>query len=372
MQHPRIELLLMAIGGMLAIGILKWGFGGERAFDQAALGNLTIEYLAKDSIGRPIHTIKQKPIEVEGIVHDNESDRQTIFFLGNSQTHSINQKESGDLNYPQILGEKHPELKVRCHSLPNANLQEFLVLIEWWSSKMKIDQLFVPVFMDDLREDGLRKDFIPLIIGEQFEVRTSQKELTEKLNAELRAFQMPEESAVVGGEAGESTPQDRSEKFLNDWLGEKSEVWANRPNARGDFFMKLYQWRNTLFGINASTKRKMIPARYEWNMQALESIMDFAASKSIHLTIYIPPIRTDVEVPYDLAEYAKFKAEVAAMAEKHQVNFADFDGIVPGELWGLKGSTNAGGEPELDYMHFQGRGHEILADALETLLIAAL
>ena len=70
-------------------------------------------------------------------------------------------------------------------------------------------------------------------------------------------------------------------------------------------------------------------------------------------------------MPYDLEEYEFFKREVKEIAESSGVNFLDLDSIVPGELWGLKASTNSGGEPELDYMHFQARGHEILANALE-------
>ena len=108
--------------------------------------------------------------------------------------------------------------------------------------------------------------------------------------------------------------------------------------------MKLYQWRNTLFGINASTKRKMIPARYDWNMQALEAIIECANERGVSLNVYIPPIRTDVEVPYDLKEYETFKREVKEMAESTSVHFLDSDGIVPGELWGPKASTNSGGE----------------------------
>lgn len=369
MQRPKIELLLMAVGGVIAIGVLKWGFVGERAFDQAALGKFTVEYLAQNLQGKPIHTIKQKPEEVQSILTKTGDGNHVVMFFGNSQTHSINQQKPGEVNYPEILQTRHPEISIRCHSLPNANLQEFLVLLQWWSSKMAIDQLFIPVFMDDLREDGLRQDFMPMVIEDEHMVSNSNQTLAAKLNAELMSFRMPNESAVVGGESQTATLQDKTEEALNDWLGDKSEVWRNRPNARGDFFMKLYQWRNTLFGINASTKRKMIPARYAWNMKALEAIIECANERNILLNVYIPPIRTDVEVPYDLKEYETFKREVRELTELSDVIFSDLDDIVPGELWGLKASTNSGGEPELDYMHFQARGHEILADALEPLIL---
>ena len=369
MQQPRIELLLVAIGGVMALGLLKLGFVGERAFDQVALGEYTEEYLAKNPRGKLIHTIKQKPEEIQSILAETSNDKPVIMFFGNSQTHSINQRNSGDQNYPEILQARHPDVSIRCHSLPNANLQEFLVLLDWWSGKMDIDQLFIPVFMDDLREDGLRRDFIPMVIEDDFRVSVANQTLASKLNTELMSFSKPSESAVIGAGSTAATPQDVTEEVLNDWLGEKSELWRSRSNARGDFFMRLYQLRNTLFGIDASTKRKMIPARYSWNMEALRGIIEFANDMHISLNVYIPPIRSDVEIPYDLIEYEEFKREVKAMTESPHVNFLDLTEIVPGEFWGLKASTNSNGEPELDFMHFQASGHEILADALEPLLI---
>ena len=113
----------------------------------------------------------------------------------------------------------------------------------------------------------------------------------------------------------------------------------------------------------------MIPARYEWNMKALSLIMELSELYDIQLTVYIPPLRKDVEIPYDLHEYLAFKQEVLALAEAHKVSFADLDSIVPGELWGFKASTNSKDEPEIDYMHFQGKGHELLANSLQHLLI---
>ena len=82
-------------------------------------------------------------------------------------------------------------------------------------------------------------------------------------------------------------------------------------------------------------------------------------------------IRTDVEVPYDLVEYETFKGQIEKLALLHHAQFANFERIVPGPLWGLKGSTTAGGKPELDFMHFQAEGHRILAEALAPYTIDA-
>ena len=41
---------------------------------------------------------------------------------------------------------------------------------------------------------------------------------------------------------------------------------------------------------------------------------------------------------------------------------------MPGELWGMQDATDGGGQPEYDFMHFQARGHALLAEALAALL----
>ena len=47
---------------------------------------------------------------------------------------------------------------------------------------------------------------------------------------------------------------------------------------------------------------------------------------------------------------------------------ANYESIVPGELWGYKEATNLMDEREIDFMHFQYRGHQILADSLQVQL----
>lgn len=364
----KTELALMLCAAVLAGVILKIGFSGTRNFEEAALGTLTVGYEARGTNGMAIHTVKQKPEEIQEMLSSIQPEQRTVFILGNSQSHSINQWESGEINYPEMLSRKATTANILCNSLPNANLQEFYLIAAWWSTQIQIDQLIIPVFMDDLREDGLRTDFIPAILEEGFRLPTTPS-IAAKINEELDALSKPAESAVGGLAQKKPTPQDIVEEQLNEALSDRSEIWRNRPNARGDFFMKLYQWRNTLFGINASTKRKMIPTRYDANMQALDALLELCVTNNIKALLYIPPIRTDVEVPYDLKEYAEFKQQIERMAAAKSSSFLNLENIVPGPLWGLKGSTTADGEPELDFMHFQAAGHELLADALAPFTI---
>ncbi len=354
-------ILLLAL--VLALILLRLGFNGERDFENAALGTMTVSYQGKDSNGTPIHTIKQRENEVESMRKSVAGD-SAIFFLGNSQTHSINQKNTGEVVYPELISKSYLNHPVLVNSLPNANLQEFFTLLNWWNNSISIKKVVIPVFMDDLREDGLRRDFMSGLTRENYFLPKSDAPLITDLNGQLQAF-LPKEATPKKGSAASATPQDRVEQAINEWLSERSQTWRNRPNARGDLFMKLYQLRNQAFGIKATSKRKMIPARMNRNLQALDMLIGFTSENDIDVLLYIPPIRQDVEIPYDLNEYNTFISDMEQLAsnQKH-VHFRNWEDIIPARLWGVKASTNGSDEPELDFMHFQFAGHEILADSI--------
>ena len=360
----RNHLVILVVSAILAGFILRFSFSGERNFEDAALGTLTASYEAKDEQGNDIHTTKQREAEIEEMLAVSDLAEQTILILGNSQTHSINQKKEDEVVYPELLHAIDASTAVLTNSLPNANLQEFYVILSWWTQQINIDHVIIPVFMDDLREDGLRKDFLSGLGRGKFQL-TEIDAFNAELNAQLREMQASSSPSVEESEHKEETPQDYVERELNDWLGDHSETWANRPNARGDLFLALYRWRNQLFNISATTKRKMIPARKDRNMEALNRILNLAEERGISILVYIPPIRTDVEVPYDLREYEAFKSEVEGLTQSSaNAQFRNWESIVPGPLWGLKASTTGDEEPELDFMHFQYKGHQILADSL--------
>lgn len=87
-----------------------------------------------------------------------------LLILGNSQTHSINQLKSDDVNFVELIAKRIDKNQdVLCASFPNANLQELLLAYQYLKTKVPIKQLIVPVFMDDFREDGVRCFFSELV-----------------------------------------------------------------------------------------------------------------------------------------------------------------------------------------------------------------
>ena len=367
-MRAQTQIIILIGAFVLAALILKFSFSGERDFENAALGTLTVSYQSQNAQGETIHTIKHNENVVDQMLLEATNSDHIILILGNSQTHSINQKEPGQVVYPELLQRNLTDACVLTNSLPNANLQEFFLLLNWWHDQTPIDQLVLPIFMDDLREDGLRKDFMQGLTRDTYSIESPKDSREADWNLQLQSF-LPQLEIEDDTKSTSDTPQDRVEYSINSWLSQQSETWRNRSNARGDLFLKLYAWRNTLFGINATSERKMISVRYEKNFMALRKTLDFASLKGIPVLLYIPPIRTDVKVPYDLAEYDVFKSQIASMASEYEgVTFKNWESIVPGALWGLKASTSGDTEPELDFMHFQFRGHEILADSILNVL----
>ena len=108
----------------------------------------------------------------------------------------------------------------------------------------------------------------------------------------------------------------------------------------------------------------MIKGHYIKNQKAYEDILNLAIKNKIKVLVYIPPLRNDVKIPYNIDEYSNFKLETKNIADKYYVNFVSLEKIIPSKLWGFKGSTNLKQKQELDFMHFKGEGHSLLAEAL--------
>ena len=370
----------ISIASVLAYIIIYLFFSGNTRFEELAMGTETVSYQATDSSQFLLHLQHWDSLETTSLLEGwNKRGRKPVtFFLGNSQTHSINQKKDSEVNFIEQLfvNNQRKGIDVLCVSQPNAGMEQFYLSYMYLKSRVPLKTVVIPVFMDDMREEGIRADvFFQRQIKEQFQLEDTS-DIAIRINAELRS-QWP--SALV--KASDTTIrqaalpelptlQEKTESRLNGYLDHHSTVWANRQNVRGDFFNWIYKLRNTVLGIKASTVRKMIPLRYAANLHALQLIVEDCKRNHTKVLLYIPPIRSDVTLPYNDDEYAYFKSEVNAIAALYpaDVLYANYESIVPGELWGYKEATNLIDEREIDFMHFQYRGHQILADSLQVQL----
>lgn len=290
------------------------------------------------------------------------SGQPVLLWLGNSQVHAINQFKPGE---ETAAPELHRKFQVTSEyfltlSQPNANLQEHFLLFTYLLNRLPIKKLVLPVFFDDMREDGVRTSLVDVFKDQ----KTIEALRDTKIGRILIENHGNQDAANKDMVALQDTLQERSERGLNSMLEEAWLLWAARPTLRGELFGGLYLLRNWVFGINASSSRKIIPGNYARNIDALFAILKVAALREVQVLIYIPPLRNDVKVPYDIHEYTSFKSEIASIAQENYIRFVDLENVVPAKFWGTKNSTTIGKGQELDFMHFQAAGHRLLATAI--------
>lgn len=334
-------------------------------FEEVGLGEGTSSY-APVMDGYPIQAIRSLA-EVE-LIRQGWEKRQpskTILWLGNSQLHGINQYQAGDQNAVEALHHllKPSATDVVAFSLPNANLQEHYLLFEYFIQHIKIDKLLIPVFLDDTRENGIRSTLVDQPLSSELQAALSQTASGQRI-LEVLAPKGEDQAQGSAETAGiKETIQEKVETSLTNWLSQHSTVWRSREQARGDMYLTLYNTRNKAFGITPNSQRKIIPANYQANMTALEDILRLARQKGIQVQVYIPPIRSDLNLPYDPQEYTKFKQETSDLCSKYQAKNIDLEGIVPNQYWKVA-TSGSDGSAQLDFMHFEAPGHQILADSI--------
>lgn len=290
----------------------------------------------------------------------------TVLWLGNSQLHAINQFKETDRLASEILYHQLREdgLDLLTISHPSANLQEHYVISEYAKASLNLNAVVVGIVFDDMREFGVRNDVANVLGGSKVLSALNETLIGKKILKRSR------EVLDIEDEYGglNNTQQDATEKMLNLALNKVSDTWGRRPYLRGLVFNTMYKSRNYVFNITPSTKRKVIRPRYADNWSALEQLIESYSSSAIQVYLYVAPIRDDVEVPYVLDEYEKFKREVESLALRKNVVFKNFEAIVPANFWGEKDSTGIDGVPELDFMHYQYGGHKILSSAVYEML----
>ncbi len=284
--------------------------------------------------------------------------KNNILWLGNSQLHAINQKSEFDKNASELLFERlvNKDYFLLTLSQPNANLQEHYILYEYINDLENIDILILPVVFDDLRETNIRSELVEILDEQNIKEKISKTEIGIKIINKNSLNKKSKNSNVSYG-----TPQDLSENFLNKNLSKISQVWKDRNELRVKFISFLRNVRNFVFGIKPQTVRKVIPQRYIDNTLALEAIVESTKKNDIKLLIYVPPIRNDVKIPYDIDEYNRFKFYLSKLSLEKPSTLVNFENVIPPNFWGYKNSSDL---QELDFMHFKQSGHKILSEQL--------
>lgn len=288
-----------------------------------------------------------------------------VVWLGNSQLYAINQQRRGDVTAPVLLARalRPRGVEVQAFGLPNASLVEFYLMWTVQRRAAKTDVLVVPLFLDDTREGAARDSWREVVLAPDIRSQLGQ---TATGRAVLAAL-----PATAPDEAGE-TRNAKAEAAITNWLERCCGFQTMRERARGQISIQAFNLRNTVFDVRADTVRPLVPANYRANLAAFEQLLVEARTAGTQVVAYIPPLRQDVAPPYLPADYARFKAETRALAERHGAILVDADTVVPGPLWGTKAAPRLGGGTELDFMHYQAAGHALLTRRLEPIIAGAL
>jgi len=354
------SLLGLVLSFTLALLIISVFFREKKNFENLALGIYTKSYFGKVK-NRPVQTMgfRDQALVINGCKERNEKD--LVLIIGNSQTHSINQYKKGDVTFTELLADSlnKESIDVISSSIPNATLEDFYLLYKGWKNKLPVKAMLVPVFLDDTREVGIQDVFYKDLGA--FSINDTNT-VALRVNAQLKVLAHTETTEF---KALDQTFQERTENGLDTYLDKHFVPWHLRPNVRGDFFNNLYKLRNTVFGIDAKTKRGVIKNSYTRNLDALKALLEDCRKDSLPVLVYIPPIRNDVEMPYYQDEYEAFKKEIQSICASCGARFKNMESVVPNQYWGLKGTRTFKGLVDLDFMHFQYAGHIIMADTLQ-------
>ena len=357
---------IMPIGivmGIIFLYQITSNKNGSVKFEDLALGKETTSLYLSKADGRVIHCSDLDNLNI--CLEDYQNIRVNtpiILWLGNSQLHAVNQFSPGEETAA-------PELHRRFFdtgnyfltlSQPNASLQEHYLFFAYLLDNLPIKTLVLPLVFDDMREEGIRMNLSDALSDKN----TAKLLNVSKVGRSIINTKNSKDAANYDLAALKDTPQKQVESVLNKNLKILWPLWAERPSLRGKFFNYLFQIRNTVFQINPSSIRNMIPGRYAKNIQSLSALLDLAFAHQVKVMLYIAPLRNDVQIPYDLNEYTSFKDDVSLISKKKSVTLLDLEGLVPNELWGNKESTSLNGNLEFDFMHFQEGGHRLLAEAL--------
>ena len=367
------------IGIVLGIIFMSSGKSEATKFEDAALGKGTVSYYAEDGNSNKVHYMPKQDVNLFIAGVSPYLKNKTVLYLGNSQSHSINQKEGKDNTMSGYLFNELLDSSITflSASLPNANLQEHYLLYNYFASTIpNLKLLVIPIFMDDLRETGIRESYFKDFSDGGFLINKNT-DLAIEINNDLKSFHSSKNKDTTEANnkdynALKETTQDIVERTINKNLKRNFLFWRNRENIRGEYFITLYKTRNTVLNISSQSTRKMIKNRYDKNINALKLIIEQAKKNNTKVILIIPPLRQDIKYPYDKEEYQKFKLEIKKIAKESVVTYINIDNIIDGKYWGYAASTQLFKEKDYDFMHFQAEAHQIFSDSLKPYIYREL
>ena len=352
-----VTLSLISVFIGIILGILISNFKDNIKFDEAALGDEMVPYDEYIYEGDRVQCSTAFIYEClnSGKIRNNNN---LILWIGNSQLHTINNPTKYSKTAPALVIDDARQINKDLITItqPNISLKEVEIIFDVFSNQLDIGYLILPLVFDDTRETKINEKLL------EFKSNYSQNNLNHYSKEEV----FYEKNLNENFEERRSF-QDRTEEKINNYLSDNFEFWTNRSNIRSSIDLFLYKFRNTLFQIDSTSIRKLIPKSYEDNKISFKKILEISEKRGIKIIAYIAPIRDDYNLPYEVSEYEKFKLEYESLLTDSQF-FFNFEQLVPNEYWGMTAPTDFFSSKNIDFMHFEYAGHVLLGNEITRII----
>ena len=290
--------------------------------------------------------------------------RRLIVFSSMSQAYVVNDRKPGDRVFVEIVDDAIEPDGAGAWGFfaPNLTNEELVlqVLALTRTPKTTPAVLVLGLCFDKYRNIDLRPGYRALLAADP-ELRKSWAEVAsryETSRAQAAAkMRSTLEALAVNSATGEESLSTRWDRRFRTAAGTVFPLVANRTELNGYAQQTLFEVRNAVLRIDPTTKRPILRARYEMNLEFLDIAIELAEERGIEPLLYIVPLNPQASSPYVPAEYDEFKVRMRAEAERYGVRLANFEDVVPATDWG----EFMGGA---DFKHFRGAGHEATARAL--------
>jgi hypothetical protein len=284
-----------------------------------------------------------------------------VVVSGMSQMYAINDAQPADEIIVEHLDDSLSAHGVRAFGLaaPNMNNEEALLYLiaTTIDARTRPTSFVYGVCFDKFRNVDLRPGLMRLLqrrpgLGDAWTaVCASRSDEYPMACAKMRT--------ALGATAGANPGlrEDDAEHRLRAQLGRFAPMIGDSADLNAKAQLEIFVLRNWLFRIKATSKRPLLQSVYRLNQEFLELMAEVAKERSVTLVLYVIPLNPGADNPYVPEQYASFKSWVQGFAWERALPFANLEGVVPHEAWGL-----SNGEP--DFKHFREGGHKLVARAI--------
>jgi hypothetical protein len=283
-----------------------------------------------------------------------------VIISGMSQMYTLNDYKQGDLTIAEHIDNAIAPLGARAFGLaaPNLSHEEALLLLlaAITDPRTRPATFVFAVCFEKLREMDVRPTY-RLYLASRPELVKAWRETAAGMQLRYPEAHGEMMKVLDRLSAEKERVDETFEASLRARLARAVPLVEARQDLNRQLQTQLFLLRNVIFQIKPSTKRPIIPARYQINQQFLGIIADVAKKTGVQLILYNVPLNPQSENPYIPEQYASYKNWLQEFTTTRGIPYADLEGVVPPEDWG----EFMGGP---DFKHFREGGHRRTASAL--------